>query len=195
MYKVVGSRASRVFRVLWMLEEIGAPYTHIPASARSDEVKAINPSGKIPVLVIDDVTITDSVAIMTYLGDVYGVLTHSPGTLDRARQDALTLQILDEIDSALWIAARHSFILPVDKRIPEIKPAMKLDYAQNLARLSEQFEGPFLMGDRLTIPDILLTHCLRWAEIAKFPEPNAKMADYKARMEAREAYQKTAAME
>jgi glutathione S-transferase len=30
-------------------------------------------------------------------------------------------------------------------------------------------DGPFLMGDEMTIPDILLAHCMGWAVNAKFP--------------------------
>jgi glutathione S-transferase len=30
-------------------------------------------------------------------------------------------------------------------------------------------DGPYLMGETLTIPDILLAHCMGWAINAKFP--------------------------
>ena len=40
MYKVIGSRASRGLRVLWMLEELGQPYEHVPAKPRSDEARS-----------------------------------------------------------------------------------------------------------------------------------------------------------
>jgi len=106
MYEVIGTRASRAFRVLWMLEELGQTYSHVPAAPRSNEARAANPSGKVPALRVGETAITDSTAIMTYLGDAHGGLTHPAGTLGRARQDALTHQILDEIDAVLWMAAR-----------------------------------------------------------------------------------------
>ena len=112
MYEVIGTRASRSLRVLWMLEEIGQPYTHLPAGPRSDEALAANPSGKVPSLRVEGDVITDSVAIMTYLGDHHGALTYPAGTILRARQDALTFQIIDDVDALLWTAARHGFILP-----------------------------------------------------------------------------------
>jgi len=49
MYEVIGSSASRTFRVLWMLEELGIAYTHVPAMPQSPEARAANPSGKVPV--------------------------------------------------------------------------------------------------------------------------------------------------
>lgn len=194
MYQVIGTRASRTFRVLWMLEEMGVEYAHIPANPRSDEVRALNPSGKVPVLRDGDAVLTESVAIMAYLGDKHGQFCCPAGTVARARQDALSFQILDEIDAVLWATARHSFILPEEHRVPAIKEPMKWEYARNLKRLSDKLEGPFLMGEALSIPDILLTHCLRWAEIAKFPAPDDKLSEYKARMEARAAFQKVLAL-
>ena len=37
MYDVIGSRASRAFRVLWLLEEIGVEYNHLAVAPRSPE--------------------------------------------------------------------------------------------------------------------------------------------------------------
>ncbi|QFT98743.1 Glutathione S-transferase [Roseovarius sp. THAF8] len=194
MYEVIGSKASRAFRVLWLLEELGVDYDHTPAGPRSAEAVAANPSGKIPALRVDGAVVTESVAIMSFLADRHGALTHKAGTLERARQDALAHQILDDVDCALWMAARHTFVLPEDKRVPEVKETLKWEYEANIARLSEALEGPFLMGEKMTVPDILLVHCLRWAEIAKFPEPGKVLAEYRARLEAREAFRKVAEM-
>jgi len=109
MYTVIGGLASRAFRVLWLLEELGVAYDHMKVGPRSDEVTAHSASGKIPVLLDGDVAVTDSVAIMTYLADKHGALTAPAGTLERARQDAMTQRIVDEFDGPLWLAARHSF--------------------------------------------------------------------------------------
>lgn len=187
-YTVIGSAKTRALRVIWMLEELGQPYDHKPALPRSDEVTQVNVSGKVPVLIADGATLTDSTAILTYLADRHGQFTHPAGTLERARQDGFTGLILDEIDAVLWTASRHSFILPAEMRLPEIKTSLKWEYARNLARLAGQFGGPFLMGERMTVPDILLAHCLTWAVSAKFPEAMPVMAEFHGRMLARPAY-------
>lgn len=187
-YTVIGSAKTRALRVIWMLEELGQPYDHKPALPRSDEVTQVNVSGKVPVLIADGATLTDSTAILTYLADRHGQFTHPAGTLERARQDGFTGLILDEIDAVLWTASRHSFILPAEMRLPEIKTSLKWEYARNLARLAGQFGGPFLMGERMTVPDILLAHCLTWAVSAKFPEAMPVMAEFHGQMLARPAY-------
>ena len=132
----------------------------------------------------DGVPITDSVAIMTFLGDRHGALTHAPGTLDRARQDSLTHAIIDEFDATLWMAARHSFILPEDKRIPEIKDSLRWEFRARTGSVRPPHGrgmAPYLMGEDLTIPDILLAHCMGWAINAKIPGdrtfPRAHHAD------------------
>lgn len=193
MYTVIGGVQSRTFRVLWCLEELGVPFEHRPAAPRSDEVTTVSPLGKIPVLLEGDAVIPDSTAIMTYLADKHGALTCPAGTLERARQDALTFRILDEVDAILWAAARHSFILPKEERVPAIKDSLKLEFSRNLERLTGEIRGPFLMGENLTIPDIILGHCGGWSRTAKFPDAPAEFVNYLKRLRGRAAFQRTVA--
>ncbi|MHC0052288.1 glutathione S-transferase family protein [Actibacterium sp. D379-3] len=191
MYTVIGIVESRALRVLWMLEELDQPYDHIPAAPRSDAARAANPAGKVPVFIEDGVTITDSTAIVTYLADKHGALTFPAGTLDRARQDSLTQFLLDEFDAVLWAGARHSFILPKERRCPEVKDSLRWEFAQNQKTLVARMgDGPFLMGQTMTVPDIILTHCLIWARAAKFPLEEPALADYATRITARPAFQR-----
>lgn len=194
MYEVIGSRLSRAFRVLWMLEEIGVEYRHLPVAPRSEEVKSVNPSGKIPVLRVNGATLSDSVAIMTFLGDFHKALTFPAGSIERGRQDALTQKIVDEMDAVLWVAARHSFILPQELRVPEVKKTLLWEYERHVKYISDLVEGPFLMGDTMTHTDILLCHCLGWAKVAKFPAPPDRLATYFNEMQERPAYQRAAAL-
>jgi len=194
MYKVIGSVKSRTFRVLWMLEELGLPYEHVPAPPRSEHVVAVNPAGKVPVLIDDGVPITDSTAIIQYLADKHGALTHSAGSLDRARQDSITQFLLDEFDAALWMAARHSFVLPAELRQSAIKDSLKWEFQRSQKTLIERMgDGPFVMGEKMTVPDIILTHCGNWAEAAGFPITEPRLSDYLARMRQRPAFQRVAA--
>ena len=193
MYKLYGSIKSRAFRVLWMLEEIGEPYEFISAGPHQPDVLALNASGKVPVLVDGDSVITDSSAIITYLADKHGKFTHPAGTIERAQQDAMTQLLLDELDALLWTAARHSFILPEDKRVPEVKESLKWEFERNLERLGKRIEGPFLHGDTFTIADIVATHCLNWALVDGFPVSDKAMRDYAKDMRERPAFKRSMA--
>ncbi len=188
MYTVIGRANSRATRVLWMLEELDQPYEHVPAAPQSEGVVSFNPAGKVPVLIEDGTPITDSTAIIQYLADKHGALTYPAGTLDRARQDSLTQFLLDEFDSALWMAARHSFVLPEELRQSAIKSSLIWEFTNSQKTLVQRMgEGPYLMGAQMTVPDIILTHCGIWAKVARFPVHEPRLADYLGQMAARPA--------
>lgn len=194
MYTVIGTVKSRAARVLWMLEELGVPYEHIPAQPRSEGVVEFNPAGKVPVLIEDGTPITDSTAIIQYLADKHGKLTFPAGTLDRARQDSLTQFLLDEFDANLWMAARHSFVLPEELRHAAIKNTLRWEFERSQKTLVHRMgEGPFVMGDVMTVPDIILTHCGNWALSAKFPIVEHRLSEYLARMRERPAFKRAMA--
>ncbi|MFD2739683.1 glutathione S-transferase family protein [Sulfitobacter aestuarii] len=188
MYTVIGATKSRAFRVMWMLEELGQAYEHIPAAARSDEARRYNPSGKIPALKDGDEVLTDSVAIMTYLADKHGKLTAPAGTPARARQDALTFWLIDEFDAVLWAAAKHSFVFPEEQRVPQVKDSLKAEFKRAAAILSERLDGPFLMGDEITLPDLLALHCINWSIGANFPRVDDRLGQWARKMRERPAY-------
>ena len=178
MYKVLGIAQSRTFRVLWMLEEIGECYEHISAKPGSSEIIKFNGSGKVPVLLDGKGVLTDSSAIVSYLGDKHKKLSFQSGSIERAYQDSMVFRIIDEVDMILWLAARHSFILPEERRVNAIKPSLKWEFERNIDRIMSEKESKFLMGDEFMLPDIILAHCGSWARSAKFPLENRRFNDY-----------------
>ncbi|MCK8484311.1 glutathione S-transferase [Aliiroseovarius sp. S2029] len=188
-YTVIGPTVTRTFRVLWMLEELEQSYDHLPHAPRSEAIQALNPAGKVPVLLDDDAALTDSTAIIQYLADKHGALTYRAGTLDRARQDGFTHFILDEMDATLWTAARHTFVLPEEKRVPEVKQSLKWEFARAVDELMRRkSDAPFLMGETMTVPDIIATHCGSWAIAAGFPLENTAFRAYAKPLRGRAAY-------
>lgn len=188
MYKMIGTVRSRAFRPMWLLEELGQSYELITAAPRSPEARKYNPLGKIPALVDGAHSIPDSVAIMTYLADKHGALTAPAGTPERAQQDAVTLWLIDNLDALLWTNAKHSFILPEANRVPDIIPSLHAEFARNLDIYETMIAGEFVMGDNITVPDILAVHCLNWAIGAAVPVENAAVNAYAKRLRARPAF-------
>ncbi|MFY1707197.1 glutathione S-transferase family protein [Tritonibacter scottomollicae] len=190
MYKVIGKPMTRTFRVLWALEELEQPYELEDAAPQSTEIRNYNPSGKVPALVVDGTTVTDSVAIITYLADKHGALTAPAGTLARARQDSVTNMLNDEMDALLWMAARHSFALPEEQRVPAIKDSLRWEFARSVSRVEARLTDEFIAGESFSIADILLTHCLNWARGAKFEVESEALLAYGKRMRDRAAFQR-----
>jgi len=195
MYQVIGNVRSRAFRVLWALEEIGQAYEHVPAGPRSEVALAHNPLGKVPALVDGDASLTDSMAILTYLADKHGALTAPAGTIARAQQDAVTFWLVDEFDALLWTAAKHSFVLPEEARVPAIKDSLRVEFARQIDLFADKIAGEFVMGDAITVPDILAVHCLNWAVGAKFPVENDAVNAYAKRLRARDAFKAVRALD
>ncbi|MES0869714.1 glutathione S-transferase family protein [Pseudovibrio sp. SCP19] len=191
MYKVIGHPQSRTMRVLWLLEELDLPYEVVPSKPHHENVYAVNPSGKIPALIVGDEIIYDSTAICTYLADKHANLSFPAGTLERAQQDSFTNFALDEMDSILWMAAKHSFIHPEDQRVPDIKPACRFEWARSMKYLEARLNGnTWAMRDTFTIADIIIGHCAFWAKVSKFEWPEGAVSDYFSRVLARPALAK-----
>ena len=151
-------------------------------------------AGKVPALRVDDQIIPDSTAIITYLADKHGGLTAPAGTIERAQQDAITQAVLDDIDAVLWAGARHSFVLPEEHRVPEVKTSLKWEFNRNVNRLADRITTPFAAGESFSIADIILTHCLNWAVGAKFEHESEKMHAYAKEMRARDAFKRVRAL-
>jgi len=194
VYTLIGSIKTRAARVAWMLEELGLEYDYVHTPPRTEPVLAHYSAGKIPVLLDGDRALTDSVAIMTYLADKHGKLTFLAGTIDRAVQDGHTLFLCEEFDAILWAASRHRFILPKDKRVPAVIDSLAWEFQTSLERLEERLgDGPYLMGETLTIPDLVAAHCHRWSINIGFPQPADHVADYLKGLRARPAFKRMTA--
>ena len=193
MYTVLGSTKNRTLRVIWTLEELGLPYDQVKGNPGSAEVKALNPSGKVPALVVDGEALPDSVAIMSFLSDRHNALTFPAGSIERLRMDGHIHFLVEEFDGLLWVAAKNTFVNPPEHRASDVKPVLKWEFELSLQRLEDRLQGPFLMGEHFTIADILAVHCLNWAYTAKFPDATPVLKDYDKRCRARPAYQRALA--
>ena len=191
MLQVFGRVKSRTFSVVWFLEEAGIPYDLKEIAPRSEDAKKVYKNGKIPFIVDDHNVISDSVAILTYLSDKNKVFTQSPGSIERAKQDAITFRILDEFEALLWVAAKHTFILPNEKKVPDIINILKWEFTRNQEKFIDEFTmNNFSCGERFLVPDILLVHCLVWAESMNFSICDS-LTKYVNRIKERPAYQKS----
>ena len=192
MYKVFGTRTNRgnrSFRVIWGLEELGLDYEVVETSPRSPEMFAVNPLGQAPAMQDGDHVLTDSKSILHYLADQACALTHPSGTPARALVDARMNFVVTELESPIWLLARHAFILPEAERAPGIRAIVEAD----VARVERRFEtllgkGDFFAGNTFTIADILAGHTLHWAESAKITLHSEVAKSYLERMRARPAW-------
>jgi glutathione S-transferase len=81
---------TRAANVVWMLEEVGVPYELrfvdlMKGGHKSEELVALNPMGKLPILTDGDAVVTESAAIGLYLADRYSNGTLAPRVDDPRR--------------------------------------------------------------------------------------------------------------
>src|ERR1700740_2886871 len=85
--RIYGIARTRAFRALWVARELGIPYEHLPieigeAGARTPEFLAINPNGRLPVIVDGDFVLFESLAITMYLAKKHAHGTLYPASLE-----------------------------------------------------------------------------------------------------------------
>lgn len=189
MYQAHGSRGSRVSRVLWMLEELGEPYEFVEVKLRSPQAYALNPSGKVPILVDGDLTITDSAAICVYLADKHAErgMGANPGLHGRAEMDSWMHFAQSEFEAPLWNKLRHRFILPAEVRV-DVGPAAAYDFGNEVKALERRLGArEFALGDRFSAVDVMLGDMGAWAKAGKFKIEPATVSAYFDRLLARPA--------
>jgi len=186
---------SRSSVVLWMLEEVGVPYTvKLLKLSEGDNLKpdylAINPMGKVPALVHDGTVITEVAAICTYLADAFPErnLSVPPGTPRRG----VYLR---------WLFFGPGCLEPAitDRAAPRKDPPRRsmlgygdFDTTMNvIARAVEQGRG--LMGEQFTAADVVIGANIRWSMIFKLLPERKEFIDYAARIAARPAAQRAEA--
>ena len=189
MYQAVGSKGSRVSRVLWMLEELGEPYEFVAVKLRSPEAYALNPSGKVPVLIDGDLKITDSAAICVYLADKHAEkgFGANSGLAGRAEMDSWMHFAQSEFEAPLWNKLRHRFLLPKEVRV-DVGPAAAHDFGNEVKALEGRLGGrDYALGDRFSAIDVLLGDMGGWARAGRFQIDSGPVNAYLDRVLARPA--------
>lgn len=188
----------RGFRVVWLLEEMGLPYTlrrvDLKAGVENDpEFLSINPGGFIPAIVDGDVTMVESIAIMQYLMACYGPTPLAPAPDDPAFPAYLQFLHLGEAG----LAASIYFVLGARHFAPEAErnnwsAAQALDVYQSRLRLvtRQLARSPFTAGDAFTAADISVTYALELAQRSGSAALSEVEQAYVDRTTAREGYKR-----
>src|SRR5277367_2166082 len=196
-----GVGTSRTVRAHWAMHELNLPYKTKPIGPRTGETKtaeytALNPRQKVPLLQDGDFCIGESAAIVAYLSRTYS----SPERVlipERQRDYAAWLEwcffIVTELDStSLYVMRRHraDALGPIYGIAPVVVAKAGEYFREQLRHVEVALSDgrQFLMGDKFTSADILLTTCLDWA-IAYGVGICDNAHPYLERIQARPAYQ------
>ncbi len=195
MLTVYGCPGTRATRVTWALEEAGAQYEFVKVdlmkgAGRRPPFIETNPAGKVPALVNDGLVLSESAAIVTYVGDKYPASGLAPahGSRARALYCKWCFYVIGELEQPLWTIAKHTFALPEKHRVPQVIETAKWEFAVALKVLDQQFgERTFILGDEFTGADVLIGHTLGWALRREMPIESEHLRVYADRVLARPA--------
>jgi glutathione S-transferase len=181
---------SRAAGTVWQLEEIGQPYELkfvdiMKGEQKSKEIVALNPMGKLPILVDGEQVVTESAAIGLYLADRYSLGKLAPAPDDPARGTYLR-----------WSLFSPSVIEPNTMAKAggwDYKPS-QAGWGTNEAMLdamAHALEGKqFLLGDRFTMADVIFGGTVRFMLRFGNLDPRPVFTAYAERLGQRPALQR-----
>jgi glutathione S-transferase len=159
--RIYGIARTRAFRALWIAEELGLDYEHLPieigdAGARSPEFLGINPNGRLPFIDDGGFVMFESLAITLYLAKKHSNGRLYPGALQaEAKVWQWSFWAIAEVDRGVNIWSLHAVRLPQAER-----DAAKRDEALKVVaapfRVLDAAVGKqrYLLGDDFTVADL-----------------------------------------
>ena len=185
---------TRSSRVLWLLEEIGAPYdlTEIKgAQRRSEEHLRRHPLGRVPALELaDGATMFESAAICLQLADLNpsAGLIGPVGSTRRGLVYQWVVFAVSELEGPLfrWFRELGEGITdsPAHDRFVEAAAAMQSVLATH----------DWLVDDSFSVADVMCASVLQGAHTRELLSPWPELDAYVQRGEARPAYARAAAI-
>ena len=201
MIKVYFAPRSRSLRVLWALEEMGLEYEAVPASFRepTPEFLAANPTRTIPALVDGPMVMTESVAILQYLGDRYGPTELTVKPDEAAYPDYLQFLVLGEagLGAPLNAVLGTRFFGPEDQQQNFTVGLVIEGFLRRLKLVDRQLADgrEFLAADRFTLADISVGWTVGLGGFLGLTDKIApEVLAYHQRLTERPAYQRAAAV-
>ena len=198
-----GIGTPRTHRPQWLARERRIDYELKRIGPRTGETKspeylAINPRHKVPALTHGKLILTESVTIMNYLSEIFPLPEwfFVPATAEeRAKLLEWCFFLMSEIDAnAIYTIRRHGELKAVYGDAPVAVESAGVYFSHQIETMEGKFKatGDYLMGERISIADILFVTLLDSAFHYGLAVPDYMVAYYE-RLAARPAYIETKA--
>jgi glutathione S-transferase len=190
--------------VHWLLIELGIDHElrmldFDKREHKTPEYLAINPNGVVPTLVIDGQPIFESPAIAMQLADAYPAANFAPpvASLDRARYYQWFFFMANYLQPAyrLWFYAAEG-AGEANSEATKEQARTRIESGWNTLDKHLAANGPYVLGEQLTVADFMMTMLMRWSR--NMPKPAhtwPALAEHARRMKARPSFRELYARE
>ncbi len=176
----------------WMLKELDAPHEQIVVDFpggenNSPEFRAINPMGKVPVLVDGDVVVTETAAICAYLADKFADKGLAPplGSTERGKYYRYLFFTHVTLEPLLSVSQ-----LGIDDIQPHNMGWGDMPRAMATVESMTPEDG-WALGERFTAADVVFGSWLDFSIRVNWIKASSKVEAYVDRIGARPLYQAT----
>jgi glutathione S-transferase len=189
MLKIYGVYRSRATRNIWLANELGMPFEHIPViqvyrlanpnaadapmHTQSPAFLKVNPAGQIPAAVDENGVHTESLGINLYLAKKHGGPLAPANLVEDDQMMRWTLWVATSVETDAITVLYNRIGKPPAERDEKLAlaaiEALKSKFAVLDAHLAAN--GGYVVGRRLTVADINL------AEVFRYAQPAANLFD------------------
>lgn len=183
--------------VHWVLLELELPHAlelvDIKAGAQKrPEFIALNPNGVVPALVIDGKPHYEATALITHLAETHPEHGLAPRPGDPGRMDFLQwmfnlANMVQPLFRQWWYPHEPAGEAHAEAVLAHVRPRIEAQWDRIDAHLAAN--GPYLLGDRLSVADFHLVMLMRWSR--NMPRPATEwpnLAALAAKLKARPSF-------
>lgn len=180
MLTIYGVYRSRASRNIWLAEEIGLPFRHVPViqsyrladpdaadaplNTRSPAFLAVNPNGRIPSIDDDGLVLHESLAINLYLARRYGGALGPADAAEDGLMGMWTLWAATEVEPHSIQVLYNLAAKPPEERDAALAAASVAALRAPFAVLDQALSATgYAVGGRFTVADITLSEVVRYA--------------------------------
>jgi glutathione S-transferase len=194
MLTIYGVYRSRASRNIWLANELGVPFKHVPViqhyrlqnaqasdapfNTRSPEFLKVNPNGHVPSIEDDGLVLHESLAINLYLAKKHGGPLGPANVAEDGEMSMWALWSATEVEPHAINVLYHRVGNPAGPKDPKVGDAAVAALSGPFGVLDRTLaKSGFIMGGRFTVADINAAEIVRYAQPA--PElfdaaPNVK---------------------
>lgn len=178
------SISGNCLKVKWTAERLGRPFEWIEtdvlkAETRTPEFLAMNPAGQVPTVILDDGRpLAQSNAIILHLAEGSDLIPTD--AYDRARM--LEWMFWEQYSHEPYVAVARFQVAYQGKALADLDTKLVERGAAALKRMDDALAAsPFLVGERLTLADVVLVAYTRMAgdggfDLGRYPNVTAWIA-------------------